>query len=92
MTAVEFESPRLVFGSLKDRMIRDGLISEEGGRVVSQTPRSGRDWGPDGPPPPGGSEAPTRGPWRWYHRWWVMLGGILLGLIVGALVLGAFES
>jgi hypothetical protein len=27
-----------------------------------------------------------------YHRWWVMLGGILLGLIVGALALGAFQS
>jgi hypothetical protein len=31
-------------------------------------------------------------PWRWYHRWWVMLGGILLALIVGALALGAFPS
>jgi hypothetical protein len=29
---------------------------------------------------------------RWYHRWWVMLGGVLLGLIVGALALGAFQS
>ena len=82
--------------SLEDRIIRDELISEEEGRVLSQTPPSGRDWGPYGPPPPEGPEGPqpgpTRGPWRWYHRWWVMLGGILLALIVGALALGAFQS
>jgi hypothetical protein len=92
---VEFESPRLVLESLKDRMLRDEPMGKAGGRVVSQTPRSGRDWGPYGPPPPGSEgpqPGPPRGPWRWYHRWWVMLGGILVALIVRALALGAFQS
>jgi hypothetical protein len=31
-----------------------------------------------------------REPWRWYHRWWVTLGGILLALIVGALAIEYF--
>jgi hypothetical protein len=77
-----------------DRSIRDELISQEGGRVRSQTPRSGRDWGPHGPPPGGAAGPqlkPTGGAWRWYHRWWVMLGGILLALILGALALEAFN-
>jgi hypothetical protein len=34
----------------------------------------------------------VKGPWRWCHRWWVMLGGVLVALIVGALALGAFQS
>jgi hypothetical protein len=63
---------------------------------MQQTPQSGRGWGPNGPPPPGGQDRlqpdPTVQPWRWYHRWWVMLGGILVALIVGALALGAFQS
>jgi hypothetical protein len=61
---------------------------------MQQTPQSGRSWGPHGPPPPRGQDRRqpelTGQPWRWYHRWWVMLGGILLALIVGALALGAF--
>jgi hypothetical protein len=58
---------------------------------MQQTPQSGRSWGPHGPPPPPGQDRRQPGqPWRWCHRWWVMLGGILLALIVAALALGAF--
>jgi uncharacterized integral membrane protein len=64
--------------------------------MVQQTPQSGRGWGPHGSPPSGGQDRlqsePAVEPWRWYHRWWVMLGGILVALIVGALALGAFQS
>jgi hypothetical protein len=91
------QDPSLPIWPLKphDRGFRNELHQPRWRGLLSQTPPSGRDWGPYGPPS-GGSAGPqpkpARAPWRWYHRWWVMLGGILLALTVGALALRALQS
>jgi MFS family permease len=57
---------------------------------LSQTPPSGRGWGPYGPPPPGGPQGPRQPPFR--PSWtgiWRAIAGFALGLVLGPF-LGVF--